>query len=46
MKIETKKINDYEQMMIADCDYNSEEGIIRPVLKPKAEAVDFSAHSF
>jgi len=46
MKTETKKINDYEQMMIADCDYNSEEGIIRPVLKPKEEAVDFAAHSF
>jgi CRISPR-associated endonuclease/helicase Cas3 len=46
MKIESKKINDYEQILIAECGYNSEEGIIRPVLKPKAEVVDFSAHSF
>ncbi|MFZ3170619.1 MAG: CRISPR-associated helicase Cas3' [Carboxydocellales bacterium] len=40
------KINDYEQILIAECGYNSEEGIIRPVLKPKAEVKDFSAHSF
>jgi len=46
MKIESKKINDYEQMRIAKCDYNSEEGIIRPVLLSKAEIHDFSAHSF
>ena len=46
MEIKTKKINDYEQMFIAECDYNREEGIIRPVLKPKAEIQDFSAHSF
>jgi len=46
MKIESQKINDYEQMRIAECDYNREEGIIRPVLKSKAEIKDFSAHSF
>ncbi|MCO1601605.1 CRISPR-associated helicase Cas3' [Desulfosporosinus nitroreducens] len=39
-------INDYEKILIAECGYNSEEGIIRPVLKPKAELEDFSAHSF
>ncbi len=46
--IEIKKIpiNDYEQILIAECDYNSQEGIIRPVLKKKAEVMDFSAHSF
>lgn len=46
IEIETLKINNYEQILIAECGYNSEEGIIRPVLKPKAEVEDFSAHSF
>lgn len=46
IEIETLKINNYEQILIAECGYNSEEGIIRPVLKPKAEIKDFSDHSF
>jgi len=40
------KINNFEQILIAECGYNSEEGIIRPVLKPAADVKDFSAHSF
>lgn len=46
--IETRtiKINDFEQILIAECGYNSEEGIIRPVLKRTAEVKDFSSHSF
>lgn len=40
------RINDYEQILIAECGYNGEEGIIRPVLKPTAEVTDFSSHSF
>ena len=46
IKTEMKKINDYEQMIIAECDYNSEEGLNRPVLKPKVEVVDFRDRSF
>lgn len=46
IEIRPLKINDYEQILIAECGYNSEEGIIRPVLKPKTEVEDFSAHSF
>jgi CRISPR-associated endonuclease/helicase Cas3 len=46
IKTESIKINDYEQIIIAECEYNREEGIIKPVLKPKAEVEDFSAHSF
>lgn len=45
-EIKALKINEYEQIRIAECGYNSEEGIIRPVLKPKADVKDFSAHSF
>lgn len=46
IEIKPLKINDYEQLLIAECGYNSEEGIIRPILKSKGEVVDFSAHSF
>lgn len=46
IKKEIIKINDFEQILIAECDYNSQEGIIRPVLTPKAEVNDFSSHSF
>lgn len=48
IQINPLKINDYEKILIAECGYNSEEGIIRPVLKPKAEleGEDFSARSF
>ncbi len=43
---EILKINDYEQIPIVECDYNSEEGIVRPVVKPMAETQDFLSHSF
>lgn len=46
IEIKTLKINKYEQICIAECEYNSEEGIIKPVLKSKAEFKDFSVHSF
>ena len=46
IEIRPLKVNDYEQVLIAECGYNSEEGIIRPVLKAKSEVGDFSAHSF
>lgn len=39
-------VNKYEQFPIADCDYNSQEGIIRPMRKGKENWSDFSAHSF
>jgi len=39
-------INDYEQLRIVECDYNSQEGIIRPKLKDKNEGLDFSSRSF
>jgi len=38
--------NKYEQFPIVDCDYNSQEGIIRPVRKGKENWPDFSEHSF
>lgn len=46
--IETKaiRINEHEQILIAECRYNSEEGIIRPVSRRKADLEDFAAHSF
>jgi len=46
IEIRPLKIIDYEQVLIAECGYNCEEGIIRPVLKAKSEVGDFSAHSF
>lgn len=47
-QIETtaRKINDYEQIHIAECSYNNREGIVRPVLKRRAEYQDFSSRSF
>ena len=46
IEIRPMKINEFEKILIAECGYNSEEGIIRPVLKPNADVKDFSAHSF
>jgi CRISPR-associated endonuclease/helicase Cas3 len=46
METTARKINDYEQIHIAECDYNNWEGIIRPALKSKAEIQDFSSRSF
>ncbi|NLI93068.1 MAG: CRISPR-associated helicase Cas3' [Peptococcaceae bacterium] len=43
---DTIRISDYEQIKIVECDYNSQEGIIRPTMKPKAEVTDFFSHSF
>jgi CRISPR-associated endonuclease/helicase Cas3 len=45
-KIILKKIyiNAYEQLSIAECEYNSQEGIIKPDMKTGGE--DFSSHSF
>lgn len=42
------KVNDFEQIVIAECEYNNEEGIIKPVLKSNADVNedDFSSHSF
>ncbi|NMA66229.1 MAG: CRISPR-associated helicase/endonuclease Cas3, partial [Clostridiaceae bacterium] len=40
------RLNDYEQVFIGECGYNSCEGIIRPVLRKKSEIVEFSSHSF
>lgn len=37
-------INAYEQLSIAECDYNSQEGIIKPAIKTGGE--DFLSHSF
>lgn len=39
-------VNKYEQFLIAECDYNSQEGIIRPVRKNKEQWPDFSERSF
>jgi CRISPR-associated endonuclease/helicase Cas3 len=39
-------VNKYEQFPIVDCDYNSQEGIIRPMRKGKENWSDFSEHSF
>lgn len=38
------KINDYERLTIVECEYNSDEGIIKPEMKSKGE--EFSSHSF
>lgn len=46
LEIWALKVNAHEQILIAECDYNNEEGIIRPVLKTKSEVNDFSALSF
>ncbi|WP_035269542.1 CRISPR-associated helicase/endonuclease Cas3 [Desulfitibacter alkalitolerans] len=46
IETETIRINDYEQIQIAQCDYNSREGIIRPVMKKKADETDFFSNSF
>jgi CRISPR-associated endonuclease/helicase Cas3 len=46
--IETKsvRINDHEQFVIAECDYNSQVGIIRPTFVKNSEITDFSSRSF
>jgi CRISPR-associated endonuclease/helicase Cas3 len=46
METQTLRLNDHEQILIAECDYNSQEGIIRPALKKQSEIIDFSSHSF
>lgn len=46
VEIKTFKVNDYEQFLIAECDYNSQEGIIQPMRKNKERLSDFSEHSF
>ena len=46
IEIKPLRINEYENILIAECGYSSQEGIIRPLLRPKAEITDFSAHSF
>lgn len=46
IEIEVIKINDYEQIRIAESDYNSQVGIIKPALKNKNKDMDFSSHSF
>jgi hypothetical protein len=43
---EVIKINNYEQILIAECDYNDQVGIIRPVVKSKTKFADFSSVSF
>jgi len=37
-------INAYEQLAIAECEYNSQEGIIKPAIISGDE--DFGSHSF
>ena len=47
LKKEIITINDFEQIVVADCAYNSEEGIIWSAFKPKADGViDFATHAF
>jgi len=46
IKSEVVRINDYEQLIIAECDYDSSVGIIRPILAKKQDFTDFSSHSF
>lgn len=46
IEIRTIKINNFEQILIAECKYNDEVGIINLMLKSKAEIKDFSDHSF
>ena len=38
------KINDYERLTIVECEYNSDEGLIKPALRSTGE--DFLSHSF
>ena len=41
------KISDYEQIIVADCEYNSETGINWTTVKCKsADVLDFSSHAF
>lgn len=47
IKQEKIKINEFEQMIIADCEYNDETGLNLADLKSKtADAIDFSSHTF
>jgi CRISPR-associated endonuclease/helicase Cas3 len=47
LKKEIITINDFEQIIVADCEYNSEEGIIWSAFKSKADGViDFATHFF
>lgn len=44
MKISEKNIKKYERLAIAECEYNSQEGIIKPAIKSGDE--DSWSHSF
>ena len=47
LKKEIIRINDFEQVIVADCAYNSEEGIMWSAFKPKADGiVEFATHIF
>ena len=46
IKSEHLKINEYEQLVIAECDYNSNIGVIRRPVAKKPDFTDFSSHSF
>lgn len=46
IETETIRINDYERIEIAGCDYNSREGIIHPAMKKQAHIPDFLENSF
>ncbi|HWQ71417.1 MAG TPA: CRISPR-associated helicase Cas3' [Desulfitobacteriaceae bacterium] len=46
MNHETLELNRYERIPIVKCDYNSQEGMIRPTPKKNADFTDFSSRSF